>query len=220
MKKNVFAAAACALACVLTSCSSESASGSSALEYPINASIESVTEATEPEIAPSELEISPDTTEMLPEVTEAPETTAAAETTEVSTEPATEAETDWTGKWECVSITIDGKTYSGNYMGVPLYASLAMELSSGGTGTMLSPMAGSEIEIKWSADGSDTISVGTEEEQLPAHMEDERLVMNSPDDGIDYYFERTDSFTEFDYDEWFENYDYRDYTDASSGEGT
>ena len=99
-------------------------------------------------------------------------------------------------------------------MGVPLYAMLAMELDSDGTGRAMSPMAGSDTEVKWSADGSDTINIGTEDDQLPAHMEGELLVMSSPDDGIDYRFERVDSFTEFDYDKWFEDYDYTKYTEA------
>lgn len=216
MKKNVFAAAACALACVLTSCSSDPASGSSAVEYPINASIESVTEAPVPESAPQELEISPDTTEAAPETTEAPSSAEAPETTEISTESTTEAVIDWAGKWECVSLTIDGSTYDGEYMGVPLYAMLALELTSDGTAKAMSPMAGSETDVEWSPE-EDHIVITDGKDELTASMQDDKLSMS--DGETVYVFERVEGFNEFDYDEWFENYDYRDYIEASTGEG-
>lgn len=218
MKWNVFAAAVCLSACALTSCGSKPASESSAEDYTINASLESVTEAPEAESAPEELIMEETVFETIPETTDAPETTETPETETLpeETEPLTEAEPVWTGRWECVSLTIDGKTYDGEYMGVPLYAMIALELSEDGSVKAMSPMAGSETDADWSEDGGHII-ISAGDEKLDAEMKDEKLCMTE-DDTV-YIFGRVDSFTDFDYDSWFENYDYRKYTDTATDGG-
>lgn len=216
MRKIICTALLCAMICPLASCGEKPASaGSSA------AVSEASQTASETETSPAETETSTEEpTQQAPAETAPPETTEAPSAEEPAESAPSEAEetpseSGFTGKWECTALTIDGETYEGEYMGVPLYAILALELSSDGSAKAISPMAGSETDAEWTAE-ADEIVIGEGDEQLKASLSGDILHMTSEDDATSYDFERVDEFTEFDYDQWFENYDYKKYSAEQS----
>lgn len=118
----------------------------------------------------------------------------------------------FSGYWECVRLSVNGKEYSDVYsdeMGfdLPVYAFYDLALANDGTGYICQPIDKIDHEtaakqaFTWKKDNDSVTLCGSENSSMTLDYADGQLVFK-PDESTCFWFGKVSKFTDFDPDQW------------------
>ncbi len=195
MKKLIALLIVCtSLMCMFASCSDEEKESSVSGESSVSE------ESAEEETTTEETAVSED-----------------AEEIELLTEPETHEYIDadptaFIGKWECEKIVADGEEMT-DLMGIPIYASYQYDIMDDGTaGLSESLMAimteADAIEYTWGLISEEEIEIaGSDGSVIQFTLDGDYLVSKMSDQNTEVYLKKVDEFTEFDFQDYIDNYE-------------
>ena len=113
---------------------------------------------------------------------------------------------DVEGKWETTKVTEGGKSYEGEYNGIPIAVVYQVEFKSGGKGTITAFSVSAEDDdhdFTWEADGKTiklTAGEGDEKDTMEMTLDGDKL--SGSFGGVSVEMKKVDKFTEFDFEEF------------------